>query len=199
VVLVSDPIALLGLHPELSVTRVAACTPWPALNNTAGGNPYADRVILRGPLGRVSDAWSCRAAIPGRVARAPLARESEPPALDLGASAVSGGTPGRANSIDAGAFVPGSRWSRGRWKRRAAVVPHGFERANLSRAVYDLRGRLVRALLDGEDGPGRAGVAWDGKGPGGEAVAPGVYVAGLTAREPGSGAVARARTCVVVR
>ena len=67
-------------------------------------------------------------------------------------------------------------------------------------AVYDLRGRLVRALLTGEDGPGRAGVAWDGKGASGEAVAPGVYVAGLTARDTGGGAgVARARTCVVVR
>ena len=70
----------------------------------------------------------------------------------------------------------------------------------MSLGVYDLRGRLVRALLDRADGPGQAGVAWDGRAEGGDAVAPGVYVAGLEARDQsGSAAVAHARAYVVVR
>ena len=206
VVLCADPVELLGRHPELTATRVAACTPWPALNNTASGAIPADRVIVRAPGGRVSDAMELPGGDPEGTS---LERRAVLAASRLrstwGASAVRGGTPGRANSIDAGAFVPGVALVAGIARPRAGegallTFRTGFERAHVSLAVYDLRGRLVRALLEDEDGPGRAGIAWDGRGPGGEAVAPGVYVAGLTARDAGGGTgVARARACVVVR
>jgi flagellar hook assembly protein FlgD len=49
---------------------------------------------------------------------------------------------------------------------------------------YDVRGRVVRSLVDGLVPPGRYQVSWDGKDDRGAAVAPGVYfyeyVAGAT-------------------
>ena len=208
VVFTSDPPELLARHPALAAAKVAACLPWPALNNTAGGAGPADRVIVRAPSGRVSDAMDLPgddppgASLERRSARGP----SRAPAT-WGSSADQGGTPGRTNSIDGGAFVPGvalvaSRSGARPGEGAGALLTYrtGFERANVSLGVYDLRGRLVRALLDHADGPGHAGVSWDGRGAGGEAVERGVYVAGLEARDTsGSTNVARARTWVVVR
>jgi len=42
-------------------------------------------------------------------------------------------------------------------------------------AVYDLRGRRVRTLLDAERPVGIGEVAWDGRDTGGRALASGVY------------------------
>jgi hypothetical protein len=52
-----------------------------------------------------------------------------------------------------------------------------------SLAIYDVRGRLVRTLLRGALPAGRHEVRWDGLDDGGAAVAPGVYVAGLSTDE----------------
>jgi len=208
VVFTSDPPALLARHPSLQPAKVAACVPWPALNNTSSGAGPADRVIVRAPGGRVSDAMDLPgddppgASLERRAATSP----SRAPAT-WGASASPGGTPGAMNSIDGGALVPGialvaaAAGARpGAGEGALLTYRTGFERATVSLGVYDLRGRLVRALLDRADGPGHAGVSWDGKGAGGEAVAPGVYVAGLEAKDTsGSTNVARARTWVVVR
>jgi len=204
VVFTSDPAALLARHPALAQAKVAACIPWPALNNTASGAGPADRVIVRAPGGRVSDAMDLPGDDPpgASLERRSAASPSRAPAT-WGASAEQGGTPGRMNSIDGGAFVPGVALVAARvGAGQAALLSYrtGFERATVSLGVYDLRGRLVRALLDHADGPGHAGVSWDGRGAAGEAVAPGVYVAGLEARDTsGSTSVARARTWVVVR
>jgi hypothetical protein len=189
VVLCGDPIALLGLHPSLRATCVAPCTPWPALNNDG------DQVLVRAPGGRVSDAMELPGDDPSGASlerRSTTSPSREPGTW--GASAIEGGTPGLANSIDAGAFVPGVALTA-----RGTLLTYrtGFERANVTLALYDVRGRRVRALLDHADGPGRAGVAWDGLSDGGERVPPGVYVAGMTA-SAGVSSV-RARTCVVVR
>ena len=193
VVVCADPIALLGFHPSLSATKVAPCTPWPALNNDG------DRVVVRAPGGRVSDAMELPGADP---TGASLERRSvTSPSRDRGtwgASASSGGTPGRANSIDAGAFVPGVALVA-RPSPEGALLTYrtGFERAQVSLTVYDVRGRRVRALLERADGPGRAGAFWAGKSDGGDRVAPGLYVAGLSALSGTS--TVRARTCVVMR
>ncbi|RMF62199.1 MAG: choice-of-anchor D domain-containing protein, partial [Calditrichaeota bacterium] len=49
-------------------------------------------------------------------------------------------------------------------------------RANVTLAIYDIRGRLVRRLLDGEDKPsGTHSVFWDGKDASGNSVSSGVY------------------------
>ncbi len=120
---------------------------------------------------------------------------------------MTGGTPGRANSIGAGPLLSGVALvadAAGAWpaRERPALLTYrtGFERARVSLAVYDLRGRTVKRLLDGDVGPGQAGVAWAGDDAAGHAVEPGLYVAGLTASDASGGAgTVRARACVVVR
>jgi hypothetical protein len=47
-------------------------------------------------------------------------------------------------------------------------------------AVFDIAGRRVRTLLDGEIPAGEREVDWDGRGAGGEAVGGGIYFARLT-------------------
>lgn len=57
-------------------------------------------------------------------------------------------------------------------------------RAEVSLHVYDMSGRLIRTLLDGEVvEPGRRDVAWNGTDDGGRSVAAGVYVYRLDAGE----------------
>jgi hypothetical protein len=212
VVLTSDPLALLERHPELPRHKTAVCAPWPALNNSAAsGEPFADRVIVRTPDERVSDAMAYPGGDPKgttRERRAAQAKSRED--ATWGASAVTGGTPGRANSLAGGPPVPGvalvaspSALRPGAGERLLLTYRTGFERARITLALFDLRGRAVRRLLDGTDGPGRGGVAWDGADPAGHRVPAGVYVAALEARDAAAtssgNAVARARTPVVVR
>jgi flagellar hook assembly protein FlgD len=42
-------------------------------------------------------------------------------------------------------------------------------------SVYDVRGRLVRVLVDSERKPGRHTVVWDGRNGRGEMIASGIY------------------------
>ena len=60
-----------------------------------------------------------------------------------------------------------------------ALPGPGAVRARLT--VYDLRGRRVAQLVDGELPPGRHTVDWDGRDDGGGAVASGVYLCRLVA------------------
>ena len=46
-------------------------------------------------------------------------------------------------------------------------------------AIYDVRGRRVRTLAQGQQEPGTHPVRWDGRDAQGEPVAPGVYVSRL--------------------
>ncbi len=70
--------------------------------------------------------------------------------------------------------------------RLAGIHPNPFNpnttvTFNLARAghavigVYDVSGRLVRTLVDGELGAGEASVHWDGRSGDGSGVASGVY------------------------
>lgn len=45
----------------------------------------------------------------------------------------------------------------------------------VSLAIYDVRGRLVRTLVEGKLEAGRHSVVWDGKDTSGRAVASGIY------------------------
>jgi hypothetical protein len=60
-------------------------------------------------------------------------------------------------------------------------VPEGTR--NLSLDVYDLRGRLIRTLLEGLDSPATNEVIWDGRNDRGDLVASGVYLFRLVADE----------------
>jgi len=56
-------------------------------------------------------------------------------------------------------------------------------RSRTTLVVYDVAGRVVRTLLDEETGPGRDARLWDGRGPVGQTVSPGVYFVRLTVGE----------------
>jgi hypothetical protein len=59
------------------------------------------------------------------------------------------------------------------------AVPQGQGPATVS--VYDLAGRRVRTLVEGEVTPGRHRLTWDGRDASGNRAAPGVYLAKLEA------------------
>jgi hypothetical protein len=69
---------------------------------------------------------------------------------------------------------------------RFFVAGHAEERVPASLRIYDLGGRLVRTLVDGDRGPGRHEVLWDGKGDRGSELTAGVYFCRL---EAGGGSV----------
>ncbi len=207
VVLTSDPAALVARHPGLDARQVAACTPWPSLNNDppsgAPAGSAADRLVLRPPDGRASDALDLPPANVGRTReRRSLARATREPA-NWSDSAVPGGTPARVNSVAGGPPVPGialtvspSAHVRGepvllRWST-------GFESARVTLALYDLRGRRLRLLVDEDDAPGTAGVAWDGADDAGRPAPPGLYLVGLRARAAGAVAHVTARAWLSV-
>lgn len=64
------------------------------------------------------------------------------------------------------------------------TLAYALPRAGLvSLRVYDLRGRLVRTLIDGMHGAGAGSARWDGRDSGGTRVRPGVYFVRLRAPE----------------
>jgi len=65
--------------------------------------------------------------------------------------------------------------------------------ANYRLAVYDLSGRLIRTLVDGQLGPGVHTAAWDGRDGAGRAVASGIYLCRMT----GPGVALRSRSVIV--
>ena len=64
-------------------------------------------------------------------------------------------------------------------------------------AVYDLRGRLVRELLDEVRGTGFHSVAWDGRDHDGLAVSAGIYFGRLVARHDGTQSVLNKKIVVL--
>jgi hypothetical protein len=62
-------------------------------------------------------------------------------------------------------------------------VPEGHASVSVNVAVYDLRGRLVRKLVDEQKTPGRYQIHWDGRDDRGQEVSSGVYLYRITAGE----------------
>jgi hypothetical protein len=208
-VVTADPAALVALHPALDPHRVVACAPWPSLNNdppsgSPAGTP-ADRLVLRPPDGPASDALDLPAALPERTReRRSPARPTRDPA-NWSASAVRGGTPGRANSVAASPAGPGvaldiapTRRPYGSAEPLLVTWRTGFERAHVTLVIYDVRGRRVRLLLDEPEAPGAAGAAWDGADDAGRTAPPGLYLVGLDAKSAGGAAHARTRAWLSV-
>lgn len=63
---------------------------------------------------------------------------------------------------------------------QTTVIPFGLKQAGPARlAVFDVQGRLVRGLLDGETSAGERVMTWDGRDDGGSPVASGLYLVRL--------------------
>lgn len=52
---------------------------------------------------------------------------------------------------------------------------------HVSVRIYDVAGRLLRTLVDGNETPGRKTVTWNGRNNSGQGVATGVYFCRMTA------------------
>jgi predicted GH43/DUF377 family glycosyl hydrolase len=85
-----------------------------------------------------------------------------------------GPVPGRARTP--GLFLAGSNPARSRVRLRVELPA----RMPVHVAVYDIAGRRVRTILDGELPVGETRLAWDGRDGAGMAVGSGVYFARLT-------------------
>lgn len=97
---------------------------------------------------------------------------TDPPDAFPSTDVPEGGAPGRVvlESARPNPFNP------------AAVVAYALpERAAVELAVFDISGRLVATLVDGDVGPGRHEVLWNGANDRGEHVASGVYFCRISA------------------
>jgi hypothetical protein len=94
---------------------------------------------------------------------------------DLGATGISG-TGANASNVNQILFAP-NPFRPGDAIRFRIAAP-----AEARLAIYDLRGRLVRVLVDGSARAGEGRAAWDGNDASGRAVPSGVYFYRLTAQ-----------------
>ena len=62
------------------------------------------------------------------------------------------------------------------------LVPDGPRQAT-SVKIFDLQGRLIRTLLDGDRGPGMVSINWDGRDDGGRNLGSGIYFYRVTVAE----------------
>jgi hypothetical protein len=123
-------------------------------------------------------------------------------------SNILGGTPGKTNSINATSIKSSSIIS---------VAPNpfspdgdGFEdyciirynlpmmTSTLNLKIYDIKGRLVRALANGEFAGAQGEIVWDGIDDDKQRVRIGVYVVFLEATDQSSGKVVTSKTAAVV-
>jgi len=166
---------------------------WPSLNDTGGGDGFADRVRVLDARGIPSDAVPYRADYTERggsierlgVALPSASRDTWSESIDSRA-----GTPGRPNSMQApgrGGEPEGKLLlATSRVLRRspgAPVAPVVLAFGEVARGkrvrvfVHDLLGRPRRHLVDGQRVLGEAAFMWDGRDDAGEPVPAGTYVA----------------------
>jgi hypothetical protein len=164
-VLAQDRAALARAFPGLDTTRVYAVSPWPSLNNSNAADGFADIVTVREADGLLVDRVAYSAA--GVPAGTPLEKD----AGAWGPASAPNGTPlapPRREPAGAAAFTV-------RPSRVPLAAPEvelawrlPWPSADVTVELYDLAGRRVARLVDGE--PSAASVVrrvrLDGAGPG---------------------------------
>lgn len=201
-VVAEDPSSVRARYGIDSSAVLGVSGPWPSLNDSDGAGGFADAVRVSG-----SDSIPCDVIV--YDARAVVRGGSlERLAADLpghlpgtfGESVDPGrATPGRPNSLrapDRGLAPRGALLlASGRVLRRADGAPPLLLRVtaeargrSLVVQVYDLLGRRVRTLVQGQRFASEGAFAWDGRDAAGAWVRPGLYViAAETAAEDGRG------------
>ncbi|MBD3335072.1 MAG: T9SS type A sorting domain-containing protein, partial [Candidatus Eisenbacteria bacterium] len=92
------------------------------------------------------------------------------------------------SGIEGEAALTGPQWTAsGAWPNPShgavSIRLHKSNSGHTSVAIYDVTGRLVRALLERELGPGGHDIVWDGRDGSGRRVAAGSYVLRIQSRE----------------
>ncbi|MFZ1948182.1 MAG: lamin tail domain-containing protein [bacterium] len=208
-VLVEDPAGFEQVCPEsLGCACLRPAGGWPSLNDTDGPLGFADAVCIRDPHGAAVDSVAYReswARAGVSVERIDPAAVSRDPANWSPHCGHSGGSPGMPNSV---AFILPST---GKLMELSAEVispdgdGHDDVLAIAIRAggtvrlrVFDVNGRPVRSLLDGERVESGRVTFWDGRDAGGAAVPVGVYILLAEVTPPGGGGALGAKRPVVV-
>jgi hypothetical protein len=165
---------------------------WPALNDTDNDRGVADVIRLFTEDGTPSDVvpYSSRASSRGGTLErlSPDLPGHLPGTWGESVDPVQA-TPGRPNSLRAPARPPGQESDRGALLLASARVLRRGEGAplllrttpdasgrELVIEVFDLLGRSVRTLVDGQRFESEAAFAWDGRDSNGNWVNPGLYV-----------------------
>ncbi len=153
-----------------------------ATGTTAPALPAGFARLNAEPIGVASGAlvkWTDVSALPGHTYRYLFVRRQDRPGdafLAYGPFAASASQSAPALAFVTQNFpnpVHGGRTSIAYGVPSADAASGAVTRTSLR--FYDVRGRLVRTLVDGLVPPGRYQVSWDGKDDRGAAVSPGVY------------------------
>jgi hypothetical protein len=210
VVLVEDEADFMSDYPECVCTALRPSGGWPTLNDTDGREGRADLIVIRDSFGTRVDsvAYSAAWGEPGRSVerinpRAPSTYASNwSPHYGRG-----GGSPGRSNSVSVTFPEPGGFLKL----RPGTFSPDGDGRDDLLSVsvevpapaivrlkVFDINGRPLTTLIDGELVEERRITFWDGSVNGGRFAPIGVYVVLMEAKPVEGGSTLRSRLPVVL-
>jgi hypothetical protein len=182
---------------------------WPTLNDSDGPLGFADHVVLRDNLGTVVDSAAYREnwSQPGVSVERIDPESQSAQASNWSPHCGQGGSPGRKNSVaslvsDTGGLLSlgpqvFSPDGDGRDDVVAASI-HVTAESSVRLRVFDVNGRLVRRLVDGDHVEATRITLWDGTADNASPVPVGVYIAVVDARVVATGAVSQARSAVVV-
>jgi Lamin Tail Domain/FlgD Ig-like domain len=194
-VLVEDPDAFTATYGDtVASPSLRPAGGWPTLNDVDGQLGFADAVAIRDGFGTAVDsvaygeAWSR----PGfSIERISADEPSTDPANWSPHYGGAGGSPGSMNSVSF--FFPEGQ-------RMLGLNPSTFSPNNDGRddlvgisvrlpgagqvrlAIYDVAGRLVRRLVDGDPVEAARVTFWDGSDDRGKALPTGIYIVAASAR-----------------
>jgi hypothetical protein len=210
-VLVEDEEVFGVAHPELgSDDFLRPCGGWPTLNDADGPLGFADMIVVRDAMGTMVDsvAYRSRWSRPGTSVERIDPRGPSPMSSNWSPHYGStGGSPGRANSVS---FYL-SEGRRILSLSPAAFSPDGDGRDDLLAVsvklaepcvvrltVFDLGGRPVKRLIDGEVVEVSRITFWDGSSTVRPEAAMGAYLVLLEARGTSSGNTYRAKSPAIL-
>ena len=197
--------ALLS-ESDIPLTESIVLSAWPALNNGA------DRIALRDAIGNEIDAVPYESAWGGDNGISLERVSNYSPSDDSGnwtsAVAPDGATPGAVNSVFTEVIPtsltidvsPNPFSPDGDGHDDFALVSYNVPAttADIRIQVYDLRGRLIRELINSAPSGAQGGVVWDGKDRNGVSARIGVYIVFIEAQNAREGVLVTARKTVVV-
>ena len=206
-----DEAIFQAIHPD--APQVALRCPsggWTTLNDVDGPLGFADAVVIRDPYGTMVDsvAYAESWTDPGRSVERIDPDASSPYAANwsphFGASSSSPGalnsvsfhlpTEGRVLSLSSKTFSP-----NGDGKDDLVAVSVTLPGEGLVRlSVFDVNGRLVRRLIDGETVDSGRVTFWDGSCDGGSGAQTGVYLLLFEAQMHASSETFRARSPLIL-
>lgn len=215
-VLVEDPAAFAAMYGDSGSgdsNRIVFMKPkggWPTLNDVDGPQGFADALVLKDPFGTTVDSvaygqdWSRPGVSVERVDPGGSSTAASNWSPHYGSAA---GSPGMPNSV--ALMVPQSESMLS--LSPASFTPNGDGRDDMVAisvrlsaersvriSVFDLNGRLVKRLVDGETVTAKRITFWDGSDDDGAEAPTGIYVVGLEVGAAPGGDTLRAKAVVVL-